>query len=613
MTYGNPFFVYSPEQQSPEKFKETFVKETTYINTLEAPIDVFIEGWRGSGKSSLLNYMEFSHQLCYYDYNLKEYFNQPKNKYFGIMVHVVDDLLKTDKFDLLLTNNLDNEVFVKNLCFGDVILTILYKINETFLNVKEMVEFINHINSQEFLSFFSHMYGQTNEIDVRSGISNSEYMKQLSSLFLIKRKEIADYTLDKLQMKDVKYEKTLVDLRFLLDYLKNLKKIMDKDDFTFYILIDNADELTLLIQRCINELILHRTHDKFAIKIAVRKGSIWNMNPLESHQKLQAPHDYIHLDVDELYSTKHEVYYSRIRDIATKRLVSEGYNIPLEEFFPESTSEAELLNKIKADLRERYSLEYDEKFSLVRKNFDAQSKNDYITNRVSKYAQAELFRRLKKTKKSYAGFENIVHLSSGIIRQFLDLTSSMYEEERKRRGDSPVLKISLKSQNTVVTNYADEMMTNLEKLQTGAIKEGDLQSAELYKKLYNLIEALGNYYKTRLNDPDMKENRVFTFTLKDPNTDIEVQKVLEIGVNMNYFQSYWYSTKIGIGKYRGYAFNRRLCPRFSIDHTSFRGRKELSTFDIKNAMETGVIRSVEEKIWPPSTLDSYLVNKNDEN
>jgi hypothetical protein len=605
--YENPFFVYSPEQQSLEKFKATFVKETTYINTLEAPIDVFIEGWRGSGKSSLLNYMEFSHQICFHDYNLMEYFQQPKNRYFGVMVHVVDDLLKTDKFDLLVTNNLDRPIVVKNLCLEDVILTILYKTNETFLNVKEMKEYINCINTHDFFDFFTQIYGQIGEKSIQPDLKNTDYLKQLSYLFLYKRKEISNYTLDKLQMKDVKYEKTIIDLRFLLDYLESLKNIFDLNDFTFYILIDNADELTPLIQMCINELILHRTHDKFAIKVAVRKGSNWNLNPLESHQKLQAPHDFIHLDVDELYSTKHEVYYSRIRDIATKRLISEGYDISLEDFFPESPNEIDQIQKIKIKLRERYSQEYDEKYSLVKDDPDILSKNDYISNRVSKYAQAELFRGLKKTKKSYAGFENIVHLSSGIIRQFLDLTSSMYEEERKKQGDAPVLKISLKSQNTVITNYADELMTNLEKLHTGADKEGDTQSAKLYKKLYNLIEALGNYYKIRLDDPKMKENRVFTFTLKDPYTDEEVQKVLELGVNMNYFQSYWYSTKIGIGKYRGYAFNRRLCPRYSIDHTSFRGRKELSTSDIKNAMETGIIRPLEEKIIVSSTtLDNYL-------
>jgi hypothetical protein len=608
MTYENPFVVYSPEQQSPENFKETFVKETTYINTLEAPIDVFIEGWRGSGKSSLLNYMEFSHQICFYNYKLNDYLNESrKNKYFGIMVHVVEDLLKTDKFDLILTNNLDHEVIIKNICLEDVVLTILFKVNETLLNVKEMNEFINHSDANAFKIFFNDLE-LTNNGNITDDpiLNNTDYLRKLNHIFRNRRKEISEYALDKLQMKDVNYKKSNYDVGFLLGYLKNLKAALKTNDFSFYILFDNADELTPLIQMSLNELILHRSHDKFAIKVAVRKGAIWTYAPLESHQKLQAPHDFINLDVDELYSTKHEVYNSRIRDIATKRLLSEGYTISLEEFFPESPTEALLLQKIKYELREFYLREYDEKYSLVSGSSDVISKSDYITNRVSKYAQAELFRRIKKTKKSYAGFENIVHLSSGVIRQFLDLSSSMYEEERKRQGDKPVLNISLKSQNTVISSYADELMTDLEKLFTGAENDGDAQSVSIYKKLYNLIEALGKYYKVRLNDPKMKENRVFTFTLKDPNTDKEVQKILELGINMNYFQTYWYSSKIGIGKYRGYAFNRRLCPRYSIDHTSFRGRKELSTADIKTAMNTGILKPCEDKPVVSSTLDNYL-------
>jgi hypothetical protein len=95
-------------------------------------------------------------------------------------------------------------------------------------------------------------------------------------------------------------------------------------------------------------------------------------------------------------------------------------------------------------------------------------------------------------------------------------------------------------------------------------------------------------------DPKSEEPRIFTFALKDPYKDPEIEKILKIGVDGtgltgSFFQTYWYSSKTGIGKHRGYAFNRRLCPRYGIDPTSFGGRIELSTADLRKAIEDGKI------------------------
>lgn len=347
--------------------------------------------------------------------------------------------------------------------------------------------------------------------------------------------------------------------------------------------MDNGDQTKSTMQLCIDSLIAQRSHSDVCFKVAVKKGVYWNKG------NIQWPHDFSQIDIDELYSTQHTVYYERIKEIANKRLELTGINTDIEDFLPESQSEKQILEEIKSELKEKYAQEYEEKYG---DGIDSERlpKSDYINNRVSKYAQAEFFRSLKKTGKSYAGFDNIVHLSSGVIRQFLDICSYMFEEEIKRKGDDNITKISLKAQNDVVKRYADDFMDELETTYERLEKEENIEGAKLYKGLYFLIESLGKYYKKRLMDPKFKEPRVFTFTLKDPGKDTEVERILKIGVNGEgltgcFFQSYWYSSKRGIGKYRGYAFNRRLCPRYGIDHTSFRGRIELSTVDLKLAIK----------------------------
>lgn len=600
MVHENPFTVYPPEQQSPEFFRDTFVKENTYINSLETPIDTIIEGWRGSGKSSLFNYLEFKHQLCYYNNDLDKYLkDRQKNKYIGILIHVNDDLLNTTKFDLLLENNLENNVFIDQLCMSDLISTILYRILHTFLECKEMVAYCDNLKKESFFDFFQRNVKNLDrkkiykKYDLNASLDNSALLKCLEEIFKNERDLISIFANGKFQMKKVSYSGNLPELNYLYDFLSDFKNIFQISEFSFYFLIDNAEDSSKRMQLCIDELIYHRKHDKFAIKLAIRKGATWNYN------KIQWPHDYIKIDVDELYSTKHSVYFERIKEISKKRLELEEYFVQPSDFFPESLPEKELLDSIKTELKKYYEEEY-EKLSRSAKGTPL-SKKEFVLNRVNRYAQAELFRRLKKTPKSYAGFENIVHLSSGVIRQFLDLASNMYIEEKKQNTKLDFSHISLNAQNDVIKKYADDFIDGLERQYKELEHQGDLIAANKQKKLYYLIEALGDYYKSRLMDPELVEPRVFTFSLKDPDTDTEVDEVLKIGVDMNYFQSYWYSSKIGAGKYKGYAFNRRLCPRYRIDHTSFRGRIELTTAELKSAMETRSLKRSYNKLLPSQT------------
>lgn len=589
MNGKNPFVVYSPEDINPEEFKEIFIKEYTWINALETPKDFFIYGTRGSGKSMLLNYLEISHQLCYFDHDLMSFFQEDrKHKYIGIMVHITREQLDTDRYELLIKNNFEEKGFIRDLCMHDLVMTILYRIIKTFIETKKMNEYINSIDVTRVKEFCQKNYKDLDRqhihnISFDQEKTNTEMFNRLANIFKEERINVKYYTDDKFQIKDTVYRGNYSSFDFMFNFITEIKKILNLADFCFYILMDNGDQTKSTMQLCIDSLIAQRSHSDVCFKVAVKKGVYWNKG------NIQWPHDFSQIDIDELYSTQHTVYYERIKEIANKRLELTGINTDIEDFLPESQSEEQILEEIKSGLKEKYAQEYEEKYG---DEIDSERlpKSDYINNRVSKYAQAELFRRLKKTGKSYAGFDNIVHLSSGVIRQFLDICSYIFEEEIKRKGDDNITKISLKAQNDVVKRYADDFMDELETTYKRLEKEENIEGAKLYKGLYFLIESLGKYYKKRLMDPKFKEPRVFTFTLKDPGKDTEVERILEIGVNGEgltgcFFQSYWYSSKRGIGKYRGYAFNRRLCPRYGIDHTSFRGRIELSTVDLRLAIK----------------------------
>jgi hypothetical protein len=595
LTIENPFSVDTAEDIPFGKFKDLFVKERTWINALETPKDFFILGTRGSGKSMLLNYLEFSHQLYYFENNLSKFLEMDRhNKYIGIMVHILKKNLDTDRYELLKKNKLVSDGFVAELCMHDLVMAILYKTLFTFKESEEMAKYINSLDSERITDFCEKELKEFDKqrkiykIKFDKNLKNTEILNEMAEIFLEERTAVKYYIIDKFQNRNIEYGNNYSNFEYMNNFILNLRKTLYLENFSFYFLLDNADQTKDIMQLSINNLIKQRFHENICFKVAVDKSTIWNKEPI------QWPHDYSQIDIDELYSSQHRVYSNRIKEIAKKRLELHDVIIPLEEFFPESPDEKKLLERIKRDLRDKYDQEYEKE--LVQSNdldrYELPEKNEYIINRISKNAQTELFRQLRKTPKSYAGLNNIIHLSSGIIRQFLDICARMFEEEMKVRGDVPFKQISLQTQKDVIRKYADDFIDELIDKFKKLEEEGNNEKAKKYRGLYNLIEALGKCYRERLLDPKIKESRIFTFTLKDPYKYKDVEEILEIGVNGRglsgiYFQTYWYSAKAGYGKYPAYAFNRRLCPRYGIDFISFRGRIELRSADLRAASELG--------------------------
>jgi hypothetical protein len=603
----NPFAVYSPEQQTPKDFKEIFVKEYTWVNALETPKDFIIYGSRGSGKSMLLTFLELSHQLCYFNDKLEDFLsNQRVHKYLGIMVQVTNEELSTSRYELLSENQCGKKGLIQELCMNDLIMTILFRTLRTTVETNAIREYIDNLDNTTIAEFcekgierldrnhFHKMCFKENE-------KNSTKILALSNEFLKERTEIQYYANDVFQIRNPIYKANFASFNYLNDFLVSLKELLKLPEYSFYILIDNGDEARANMQQCIDELISKRKHENICLKVALKKGANWDL------QKIQTPHDFSPIDIDELYSTRGGVYNGRIREIANKRLGVAKINVCIEDFLPENLTEKKILKLIQNELREEYKKEYVEVYGTTPIALRP-TESDYVNNKINKCAPAILFRRLKKTAKSYAGFTNITHLSSGIIRQFLDLCSYMFDEESKGLSEGKQVEIiGLKTQRVVIDRYANEMMDDLKKKYTYLEQDGfSKELAVQYRYLFNLIETLGIYYRKRLLDPKFVEPRVFTFTLKDPGKNRLVDTVLKLGTDENYFQSYWYSSKTGLGKYPGYAFNRRLCPRYRIDHTSFRGRIELTTADLKKAMENmDLPKDVREK-EEETRLDSYL-------
>jgi len=235
----------------------------------------------------------------------------------------------------------------------------------------------------------------------------------------------------------------------------------------------------------------------------------------------------------------------------------------IQEYLPENPADVKLLQRAEKLAEERYYALPEDKRPEELRNF------------VRKYAPAIVYQELRshKAAKSYSGFGNIVHLSSGIVRAFLDCCSRMYvkcmEDGRKEPTSIP-----LSVQAEVVAAYADEY---IEKQLRARIGEMPRESPERQRleELWMLLQALGKAFRARLMDKNSREPRIISISLKDA-PDKRLEEVLRLAEREAFLHRKWYRAKTGDRNLECYVLNRRLCPHFNLDLTGFQGRVEVS-------------------------------------
>ena len=166
---------------------------------------------------------------------------------------------------------------------------------------------------------------------------------------------------------------------------------------------------------------------------------------------------------------------------------------------------------------------------------------------------------------SYAGFEHLVHISSGLIRYFLEPAAVMFDEQLSQNPDDLVTLISPTIQNEVIRDEANNLMLE----DFDRIKKEQGAEPSQMTKLLNLINGLGGAFFQKLVSED-SERRVFSVAISGiPHS--EILEIFELGVNYGYFHRTSIGNKDGTGRSQLYVLTRRLAPYFKLDPTSFAG------------------------------------------
>ncbi len=566
----NPFTIISPEELNAELAQQLFVEVYSDFPQVKNAGHSMIVGARGSGKSMIFR--------CLLPDVLKltEKCDFKDLPFLAFHIPIKNTSLKITELNILDNHHaafmINEHFFILNVLMQ--ILISLMKLGKSDLKYDEQTykDFLAvynrrlklqgcqqscEVNETDAESFFEKLYEHAEEM-------NAEFMHYLFSI------NNSDDALS------YRYNLPILSFHgFIVPVLKALQKIPEIGSKNIYLFIDDADNLNKCQTQILNSWLSSRTAPTICLKVSTQIGSYKSFITTNG-TLVETPHDYQEINISEKYTTNKHNYYDRVKLIVQKRLSLAGITDKTpEEFFPVYQLQADAIEAEKQRLRDTWA---------------ETGRGNRPTDDANRYAIPNYIRDLGGTRKQrssymYAGFQTLVHLSSGVIRLFLDSAAAMYDMELSISKQNKVQYISYSTQNEIAREKADEFLySQFRRLETDEqTLSGNLNTVQ---KLQNLVFSMGKTFHDILVCSHKSERRVFSIALSNTPTP-DMRAVLELGVQTGYLHKSYIGTKDGAGRTWLYILNRYVSPAFVLDPTSFAGYLFLKNDNIINAMETG--------------------------
>ena len=564
---NNPFTVSSPEMMDAAEMRRLYVPLAENFE-IEDQGHVFVHGHRGCGKSMMLRLLAPDCKALELDCKIKDL------PYLGLYASIKSTDLDIAEFERIKNQFAGTVLAEHSLC--------LFLASKVLQSLKEHtgIELDNEVAREELRPFLNKMV-----LSRLVGLDSNASLLPTVSID-------GDPLLDAIEAIDARYSEFMDYMRQLSlteEYVPFRGKVVGYREFLFplcssltslsflplgkpvYILLDDSDNLNAIQTQVLNTWISYRTGPKVSLKISTQLG--YKHFRTSANQRIESPHDFKEVNISTIYTggLAKGKFPAWVEEIVTKRLAENGIDISARNFFPVAKAQEEAIEKIKEELKTKWAQEG----RGFRPNDDA-----------TRYARPDYIKSLGGTSKQgstylYAGFDQLVHISSGIIRYFLDDAASMYAEElkvnqEKSNGLTPVKIQSIRPaiQDQVVRDSADSLMIdNLDKLfdeaDGGSVSTGQIGSKDDFKQLRNLIQALGGVFQQILMS-DRSERRVLSIALSDTPPD-EVMRILKLGVRHGFLYEATIGSKDGRSRTRRFVLTRRLAPMFKLDPTGFAG------------------------------------------
>lgn len=537
----NPFSVKTPETLTSKDIATLFIDVFSDFPKVLEFNHTFIHGARGTGKSMMLRYLEPKVQLE----------AGKVNKYSDLDFFAIHIPIKTANYNLAELDRLTEApywIFAEHFFITLICSTILSKLRDIAPEniTSEIKDFLNDV--LELINWFG---------EIKAEEINS--IEELEKIFLREKINIRRYlALISFKKDNENYNGIIFDYE---DFFVQFTKLVNNLSFTpkgpIFLMIDDADNLSIRMQNVLNNWVSYRTTNEICLKISTQKRyKTWRTS---QDILIESPHDFTEIDINAIYTSKQKSsFYERIEKIVEKRLEVAEIHVSPHDFFPIDLAQKQHLDAIKNKIGD----DWENNIKKV-----SSRKSDDIT----RYAVSEYMKQLESKKKSnlysYAGFDSLINISSGMIRYFLEPASRMFSE-LESRGETNIKCIPATLQDEVIKKWSEEyILIDFEKMKNDQNTRSNTGTMDKVDQLKNLIDALCTFFRIKLLSDD-SERRFISFMLtKKPNNDLK--EILDLAVEWGYLNISTISNKEGTGRNILYTLNRRLTPLFKLDPTGY--------------------------------------------
>lgn len=597
--YDNPFQIITPEDLTAEETVSLFVDVFSDFQKIIDPGHVFLIGPRGTGKSMMFRYLQADCQCLVKKSPLE------KLQFLGLYIPLKNmnfTMAELQRLEHKHASDILNEhILVTHFCvkiFKDLAKLDLYPKNKE--NVKTVKTFYNDV----FIPILRNATSDDIKYPLKDDCSIADIFMTISKISEDLYNKAFDFAKRLAFRTDlIPYDGPLCDyINFLLPILSGLTNLPGFPNGSIYLLIDDAHWLSETQTRVLNTWVATRTSRKVSLKISTQYN--YKTYYTTTGATIDTPHDYSEIDIATIYTGNiKSKYRNRLSNIVKKRLEISGItDITAEQFFPEDIKQEEEINRI----AEEYKIKHDK----------GKGKGYYRSDDALRYARPDFIKNLAGQSKSsptysYAGFNQLVHLSSGIIRHFIHPAHLMYAEYKSQSPKGSIKFIPQSIQNEIVREEANNFLfSDMEKLEKEGHKEGP--NKEDIKKLSNLINGLGSLFRQILLS-ERSERRIFSIAFSDTPSP-SVEHILELGVQLGYLHKSTIGNKDSKsgGRTRLFILNRRLAPIWTLDPTGFAGYLFVTNKLIEDAMDEPkrLLRRLDKRGIPEDTktvkLDLFM-------
>jgi hypothetical protein len=467
-----------------------------------------------------------------------------------------------------------------------LVLAIMFGVIDTVSKIKNL---LNEVDESKLKKQFAFVL----DLEIPEEDSLFEGLKQTLQREMTKTQKMLNS-----RVKDAFYDAALSFSSGILPLLSTLRAIPKLKYSHFALMIDDAHDLNEFQIRVLNSWIAYRDNSLFSFKVATAK--------VEQPRRITASggtildgHDFTLIDMEKAYQSQSTDFALLAREVVQRRLNNINIDRTPDEFFP---------------IGSEFQKELDAAESKARKKAEEKYPNGtkkQITDYIYKYARAEYFRSRspKANRPQYSGFDTLVHVSTGIIRNLLEpcwwMYDSVYSRQPEQSKQQKIMEIPPSIQSEILLERSEKKWDWIREQLECSI---DGCSREQREQVFRLFDNLMILFRERLYNHESEPRAiVFTISEREFGNNDKLEEILKIARKAQILY-----TRTGSAKDHGkretyYVPNRILLPDRGLDPNGQHARVSIKAqhlwkaasdntqipMDIRDETEVGTISDLQ--------------------